>query len=68
MIGKFMVFKSLRWEKDARGAKWFMPAQQELGRGGTEMPPCIRFSERRQILLRPMSGRQGGEARLSSAS
>lgn len=33
MMGKFLVFKSLCWKKDAREAKWLMPAQQEPGRG-----------------------------------
>lgn len=55
MMGKFMLFQSFYWKKDAREAKWFMPGQQEtskgLGGGGAaERPACLKVSERRHCI------------------
>lgn len=63
MMGKFTLFKSFCWKKDAREAKRFISVQQEPGGGGAEMPAGLKVSERRHW---PIPGRPGGEARFQS--
>lgn len=68
MMGKFMLFQSFCWKKDAREAKWFMPGQQETsgGLGGCSREASMSQGFRKETLHWPILGRPGREARFQS--